>query len=82
VSYDAHNGLEDVKALRDLLTHLQPTDQQYDRNSFSFQYVCESLEHHKRVSYNLPSLMPLVNRKIVSKSMAQRIAGSGLTITI
>lgn len=78
VSYDAHNGLEDVKALRDLLTHLKPTDQQYDRNSFSFGHVSDSLEHHTRVAYNLPSLMPLVDRKVISKSMAQKMAGSNL----
>lgn len=47
VSYDAHNGLEDVKALRDLLVHLKPWNDAFCKHSFSLDYVLQSLDHHQ-----------------------------------
>lgn len=80
-SYDAHNGLEDVKSLRDLdLLHLKPCNSVLSSHSFSIDFVCKSLQHHARMTNNFPSFKGLVMKKVLLKSMAQKIAGSGLNL--
>ena len=79
-SYDAHNGLEDVKSLKDLLLHLKPENSILSSNSFDVEFVCQFLQHHARKTANFPSLRALVTDKVLSKSVAQRIAGSGLNL--
>lgn len=79
-NYDAHNGLEDVKSLKDLLLHLKPHDSVLSSHSFGVDFVRQSLQHHARITANFPSLKVLVSKKVLSKSMAQKIAGSGLNL--
>ena len=79
-TYDAHNGLEDVKSLRDLLLHLKPQNSVLCSNSFCVEFVCESLQHHARMTTNFPSFKDMVSKKVLSKAMAQKIAGSGLNL--
>lgn len=79
-SYDAHNGLEDVKSLKDLLLHLKPPHSTLASHTFTVDFVCQSLERHKRITANFPSFTSLVSKKVLSKSMAQKIAGSGLNL--
>lgn len=79
-SYDAHNGLEDVKSLRDLLNHLKPDNSVLSSHSFNVEFVCQSLQHHARMTANFPSFQALVSKKVLSKSMAHRIAGLGLNL--
>ena len=80
ISYDAHNGLEDVKALRDLILHHKIRIKQLRKHSFSVEYICKCIEQHRRLTDNLPSLMPLVRNCVVSKLMCRKIADSGLNL--
>ena len=79
-TYDAHNGLEDVKSLRDLLLHLKPQKSVLSLHSFHVDFVCASLQHHARMTTNFPSFKDMVSKKVLSKAMAQKIAGSGLNL--
>ena len=79
-TYDAHNGLEDVKSLRDLLVHLKPQNAVLASHSFHVEYVCESIQHHARMTTNFPSFKDLVSKKVLSKAMPQKIADSGLNL--
>ena len=79
-TYDAHNGLEDVKSLRDLLLHLKPPNSVLSTHSFHVEFVCESLQHHARMTANFPSFNGMISKKVLSKAMAQKIAGSGLNV--
>ena len=42
--------------------------------------MCKFLQHHARKTANFPSLRALVTDKVLSKSVAQRIARSGLNL--
>ena len=77
-TYDAHNSLEDVKSLRDLLLHLKPQNAVLALHSFL--YVCESIQHNHRMTTNFSSFKDLVSKKVLSKAMAKNIAGSGLSL--
>ena len=79
-NYDAHNGLEDVKSLRALLLQLKPPNSVFSSHSFKVEFVCHSLQHHGRMTTNLPTFNALVSNKVLSNSMARRIAGSGLNL--
>ena len=79
-SHNAHNGLADVQALRDLLAHMSPNNKALCSSSFSLGYITESLEQHGRMSLNYPSLLPLVHKKAISQAVAKRIAGAGLNL--
>lgn len=68
-TYDAHNGLEDVKSLRDLLLHLKPQNAVLALHSFL--YVCESIQHNHRITTNFSSFKDLVSKKVLSKAMAK-----------
>ena len=55
-TYDAHNGLEDAKSLRDLLLHLKPQKSVLSLHSFHVDFVCASLQHHARMTTKFPLL--------------------------
>lgn len=79
-SYDAHDALEDVSSLQKLVKHLDPKFETaaIAKSTFSPEYSLSSHAYSKQVGNNLPSLQNLIERKIISKSIARSIAGSGL----
>lgn len=78
--YNAHDALADVLSLQTLVleSKLNVFDSAYENATFSTEYVKEMHRYSKRVRANLPSLQPLIDRKILSESMARKVAGSGL----
>lgn len=73
-TYDAHNGLEDVKdSLRDLLLHLKPQNSVLASHSFHVEFVCESIQHHARMTTNFPSFKDLVSKKYYQKQWHKKL---------
>lgn len=78
--YKAHDALEDVLALQKLVTSVgvDLSDPKYLSSSFTFSNAVDSHSYSLEVRKNLPSLEHLISEKIVSRHIANRIAGSGL----
>lgn len=78
--YKAHDALEDVLALQKLVTSVgvDLSDPKYLSSSFTFSNAVDSHSYSLEVRKNLPSLEHLISEKIVSRHVANRIAGSGL----
>lgn len=78
--YKAHDALEDVLALQKLVTSVgvDLSDPMYLSSSFTFSNAVDSHSYSLEVRKNLPSLEHLISEKIVSRHIANRIAGSGL----
>ena len=75
-NYAAHDALEDVKALKKIVEKLAPSDDILHQNSFSVNFVSDSLDHLKLKKENCDTLVPLTG--VLSASMIQKIAASGL----
>ncbi len=75
-TYDAHNSLADVVALQKLcsLVHVK----ELFCHSFSVTFVSDSLAYAAEKKKNLRELYPMIEQKVISRSMAEKIAGSGL----
>ena len=80
LEYGAHNAVEDVYSLQNLLkkSDINVSQSANKCATFSVDFVKLSHENSKRVRKNLPSLKPLVSRKVLSASMARKAAGSDL----
>lgn len=78
--YKAHDALEDVLALQNLVTSVgvDLSDPKYLSSSFTFSNAVDSHSYSLEIRKNLPSLEHLISGKIVSRHIANRIAGSGL----
>ena len=76
--YNAHNAVGDVKALGELIqnTSLSATD--ILPFSFTPRAVLCQLDYNDEKAKNYGSLASLVDKKILTKCMAEKIAGSGL----
>ncbi|XP_062588881.1 uncharacterized protein LOC134250534 isoform X2 [Saccostrea cucullata] len=79
-TYKAHDALEDVLALQKLVISVgvDLDDPKYFSSSFTFSNAVDSYFYSSEVRKNLPSLEHLISEKIVSRHIANRIAGSGL----
>lgn len=77
-NYNAHNAVDDV----DILQQLCAVDRSFDMTSsyFSCQYALSVYCYSLNVSKNIHSLYPLLDNKIISKNIARKIAGSGLSM--
>ena len=81
VFYVTHDSLEDVKALQRLLVSCRKVEEnQLIESSFSTESAVQSTEYCVKKMVNLRTLQPLIASKAVSKGMAEKIAGSGLTL--
>jgi hypothetical protein len=76
--YAAHDAMEDVKTLKQLVNLPSVTSESKTLCGFSTDYVLKSVSHNCRVKYNIPSLQIIISRKVISASMGRKIAGSGL----
>ena len=77
-SYNAHNSLADSRALKQLVQHLDPSNQLVANHSFSIQEVADAMETRKKKLEKMETLEPLVVSDIVTKYMADKMAASGI----
>ena len=81
IKYREHDAREDVNALQCLCRkecfELQSVCSKI-KCTCDFESVEQMLTYCKTLNKNLPSLQPLVEGKVLSKSMARKVAGSGL----
>ena len=78
--YDAHNSLEDCKALSDLFSHLM-TDQptvNIDSCSFTVQSVIARNLWKAKQKENFGTFHSMIDKKYISHQMAMKCAGSGI----
>ena len=77
--YNAHNSLDDVKALAKLLRFVNTSEHtlcEFSITSLWAEQYCNFLSEKKR---NVDSYNPLLQRKVLSKCMIDKAASSGLT---
>ena len=79
VRYSTQNSLEDVRPLQRLVSCKEVTRKYMIESSFTTEFVVRSAKYCVQKKFNLQTLHPLVTAKVVSKGMAEKIAGPGLT---
>lgn len=79
VRYSTQNSLEDVRPLQRLVSCKEVTRKYMIESSFTTEFVVRSAKYCVQKKCNLQTLHPLVTTKVVSKGMAEKIAGPGLT---
>ena len=79
-SYRAHDSLEDVRALQQLLSCKEVNDKVIMESSFTTNYAISSTKYTLNKAVNIHSLQPLIASKVISKGMGDKIAGSGLML--
>ena len=77
-TYDAHNALEDVKALEKLINKIDPSSEEKRKHTFSVQYVLDVQEYNRNAAVNLLGWKVLFELGVISKNIAQKAAKSGL----
>ena len=80
-SYSAHDSLEDVRALQQLISYKDVNKEAIMKSSFTLNYAIKSTKYCLNKALNLHSLRPLIASKDISKGMGDKIAGSGLTLS-
>jgi len=80
VSYGAHDSLEDVRALQKLVSHVNVSSKEISESSFTVNYAVESTEYCVNRATNMHTLHPLIVAKVVSKGIAEKMAGSNLQL--
>ena len=76
--YDAHNGLEDVKALQKLIQVMNFEPELLQHVSFDMDYVEEAFNFSREKRERMKTLKPMVDKGILSQYMADKIISSGL----
>ena len=76
--YDAHNGLEDVKALQKLIKVMNFEPELLQHVSFGMDYVEEAFNFSREKRERMKTLKPMVDKGILSQYMADKITSSGL----
>lgn len=79
--YSAHDSLQDVLALKRLLDHTGPSPEVKLAASFTSNSAF-AIFHHKNTTKSLMStLKPLLDQKVISNGMGNKIASSGLSLS-
>lgn len=78
--YNAHDATQDVSALRDLLLHLKVKSSDFLKHTFSSKSIHEQNIYVAEKKRNIGSLDILVQKLILKRTLAEKIAGSGLTL--
>ncbi|ELU00841.1 hypothetical protein CAPTEDRAFT_105458 [Capitella teleta] len=76
--YAAHDAMEDIVALSQLMTTLGITPNDIQGQSFTPHDVVQRMNYLSVRNQNLPSLSPLIEEGVCSMSLAEKLAGSGL----
>lgn len=79
--YQAHNALDDVKALKILIDKVCFSAQTMQRHSYKLSYTIDTGKYCKQRDKLLLSWQPLVEKKLISTGMAAKASGSGLSLT-
>ena len=77
-SYNAHDAVEDVLILQKLVSSIPFSYEKSKHATFSLTSALETFDYQKRVKKHFPSFQHLVDNRVLSQSMARKIAGSGL----
>lgn len=80
VSYGAHDSLEDVRAIQKLVSHANVSSKEISESSFSVDYAVESTKYCVNRATNMHTLQPLLVAKVITRGMAEKIAGSNLQL--
>ena len=78
---DAHNAVDDVKNLQELVIKSQITWPNIQEFSFPITYTAQKCQISANRVTHMPSLSLLVSKKVISKGMSRKIAGSGLGLS-
>lgn len=78
-TYNAHSALDDVKMLQTLSTSFI-SDTVLLKHSFTNSWVQRYIVYLSQKSKALRTLQPLICLKKISKSMAEKVSASGLTL--
>ena len=82
IDYDAHDASNDVISLQSLFRHLNidlcKANDSCRSASFTIASAVDFYKFSNVIQINLPSLQPSISKKIISTSIAKKIAGSGL----
>lgn len=78
ISYGAHDSLEDVGAFQKLVSHVNVNSKEISESRFTVDYALESTKYCVNRATNIHTLQTLIVAKVVSKEMAEKIAGSNL----
>ena len=76
--YSAHNSLEDVKALRQLVEHSNEPNSLLFQHSFQSSYVFDTIDYNSKLAQRMSTLHNLIQSNILSQAMARKIAATGL----
>lgn len=79
-NYEAHNAIADVKSLQKLFNASVIDDALFLRNSFSTGWGFDMLCFKTQAAKNVDTLQSLVDRKVLSKGMAEKVGSSGLQL--
>lgn len=78
-SYDAHNALCDVAALKEILSKASIHQNILKKHTFTGEYISAVKNYQEVKARNLKSWQPLMTQSFISKGLAAKAAGSGLT---
>ena len=77
-TYDAHNAIEDVKALQKLIDKINPSPEESRKHTFKVQYILDVQEYRKKAAFNLIGWKLLIEKGVITQNMAAKAAKSGL----
>ena len=76
--YEAHNADEDVKALQKITDKINPSQEDKRRNTFNIKYISDVQAFKRNAAHNMIGWKPLIDKNVISKSLARKAAESGL----
>ena len=79
-TYEAHNALADVQSLQELCQLTISADCLYFAKSVTVMSCLLKMDHESKCSDNVRSFQVLVDQKVISKSMSQKLGQSGLRL--
>ncbi|KAL8608202.1 hypothetical protein ACOMHN_016657 [Nucella lapillus] len=77
--FPAHDAKEDVRALQQIVNRANPNHDQFSRHSFTFDHIIEFQPYQEAKAQFLRTWKVLVERKVISKTMANKAAEKGLS---
>ena len=78
ISYGAHDSLDDVRAFQKLVSHVNVNSKEISESRFTVDNALESTKYCVNRATNIHTLQTVIVAKVVSKEMAEKIAGSNL----
>ena len=76
--YEAHNSLADATTLRAMICKMKIPNDLLLRHSFTGKWLSEYLSYLQNRNARLPTFNLLLKAKVISKTTAVKMAGSGL----